>query len=118
MENKHTWEEGFYMMLNEKDDYYSQVMYPATTEEPNPPRFHYLQVSGAGYRLDDIVNFFRQEIDLAVKRREGELRKELVMRVEDMTKNPLLTQSGERAGIEAELDSLKRFILSLLTHKE
>ena len=67
--------------------------------------------------LSEHLSILRHEIDLAVKRREGELREELVMRIGDMTKNPLLTQSGEGAGIEAELDSLKRFILSLPTHK-
>ena len=55
------------------------------------------------------------EIEKAFAEQREELGKKLAKRIEDMIKNPLLTQHGERAGIKAELDSLKRFIFSLLT---
>ena len=63
----------------------------------------------------DFRSHLLSEIEKALAEQREELKKELVKRIEDMIKNPLLTQSGERAGTEAELDSLKRFILSLLT---
>ena len=59
---------------------------------------------------EKLKSFLFSEVDQALAKQREELKKELVKRVEDMLKNPLLTQSGERAGTEAELDSLKRFL--------
>ena len=55
--DKGDWEERFYDFLKSTDDYYSQPLRFATPEEPNPPRLHYLRVSGSGIRLDNIVKF-------------------------------------------------------------
>ena len=52
-------------------------------------------------------SFLFSVLDQALAEQREELKKELIKRIEDMVKNPLLTQSGKRAGIKAELDSLQ-----------
>ena len=66
----------------------------------------------------DFRTHLLSEIEKALAEQREELAKKLTMRIEDMITNSLLTQRGERAGIEAELDSLKRFTFSLLTSQQ
>lgn len=96
MENKHTWEERFRKLVVEDIGLYSQI----------------------GLFIPQIKTFIRHEIDLAVKRREGELREEYKKMVGRKSVY-LLGKSKEYAeGYKAGYKNNEADTLTLLTHKE
>ena len=101
MENKHIWEE---------------------VEKRFDERFNNFNgLTRKGFFIDisdDIKSFIRQEIDLAVKRREGELREEYKKMVGRKSVY-LLGKSKEYAeGYKAGYKNNEADTLTLLTHKE
>ena len=61
---------------------------------------------------------FNQLVEAKVAESRSETLKEIEVIVEEMIRNPLLTQHNKKAGMKAELESLKRHLTRIQELKE
>ena len=107
MENKHTWEERFILLLD-------PLFVPPSHAGQSPvvDWSHWHSKESYERIKSQLVSFIEKEIDLAVKRREGEMRKE----IEGMS----FVDSRQAGQFAMHADGYNQAIeevLDLLTHK-